>query len=101
MTFKKTVENFVCQHCGHENIGSGFTNHCEKCLWSKHVDVDPGDREATCGGMMEVIEYGIRNKEYRIKHKCNKCGFERWAPVLPHDNFEALLVISKKQADLS
>ncbi len=101
MTFHKKVENFVCEKCSHENIGNGFTNHCEKCLWSKHVDVDPGDREAPCAGMMEPIETETKNGELRIKHKCLKCGFERWVVVLPHDNFDAVLAITKKQVDLS
>ena len=26
--------------------GNGYTNHCPKCLWSKHVDINPGDRGA-------------------------------------------------------
>jgi len=99
MAFKKTVENFVCEHCGHENIGSGFTNHCEKCLWSKHVDVDPGDREEKCGGMMEPVEVGVKNSEYRILNRCQKCGFGRWAPLLPNDDYAVALAIAKKRGD--
>ncbi len=97
MTFKKNVENFVCEKCGEANVGNGFTNHCRKCLWSKHVDIDPGDRKETCGGMMEPVEVEIRNKEYRVKQRCQKCGFERWAPVTKEDNFEEILSISKKK----
>ncbi len=100
MSFKKTVENFSCEHCGHENIGSGFTDHCEKCLWSRHVDIDPGDRAQGCGGMMEPNETESKNKELRVKNRCLKCGFERWAPVLPNDNFDAVLALSKKTEDL-
>jgi hypothetical protein len=29
-----------------------YRNHCPACLWSKHVDVQPGDRAATCRGLM-------------------------------------------------
>lgn len=94
MTFKKTVENFVCEHCQHQNIGNGFTDHCERCLWSKHVDVDPGDRTESCGGGMEPIGVKLENRVWRIKNKCNVCGFERWAPVLPNDDFEKVLDIA-------
>jgi hypothetical protein len=101
MSFKKTVENFICEHCGHENIGSGFTDHCEKCLWSKHVDIDPGDRAESCAGMMEPVEIQARSSkhEIRIKNKCLVCGFERWAPLLASDDFEQVLLISKKNED--
>ncbi|MBR6751902.1 MAG: RNHCP domain-containing protein, partial [Alphaproteobacteria bacterium] len=42
--FVKRVENFTCAHCGAEVFGNGYTNHCPKCLWSRHVDNNPGDR---------------------------------------------------------
>jgi Zn finger protein HypA/HybF involved in hydrogenase expression len=48
--FKRTIEDFTCEHCGEQVTGNGFTNHCPQCLWSKHVDIDPGDRLALCGG---------------------------------------------------
>lgn len=95
MAFKKTVENFVCEHCGHDNVGTGFTDHCERCLWSKHVDIDPGDRREECGGMMEPVELGSKNNEARIMEKCLKCGFARWSRVQPNDDFEVVLKVAK------
>ena len=53
--FQKNVEDFVCGNCGGEVVGNGYTNHCPKCLWSKHVDINPGDRAEKCGGMMKPI----------------------------------------------
>ena len=100
MSFTKTIENFICEHCGHKNTGSGFTDHCERCLWSKHVDIDPGDRAQSCGGMMEPVETETKNTGLRLKNKCVKCGFERWAPLLSQDNFDAVLAVSKKMEDL-
>lgn len=99
MSFKKTVENFVCEHCGRDNVGTGFTNHCEQCLWSKHVDVDPGDRKAACGGMMEPIDIEVKNSEYRIVNRCQTCGFKRPSPILPNDNFEVAVAMQKKKGD--
>ncbi|HTX82092.1 MAG TPA: RNHCP domain-containing protein [Streptosporangiaceae bacterium] len=29
-----------------------YRNHCPVCLWSKHLDVGPGDRLSGCGGRM-------------------------------------------------
>ena len=53
--FTKTVEDFNCAHCGAVVHGNGYTNHCPHCLYSRHVDNNPGDRLATCGGMMRPI----------------------------------------------
>lgn len=74
MAFIRKVEDFVCSNCGHAVSGSGYTNHCPKCLWSKHVDKDPGDRAEECGGMMEPIGLEGSTSEYRIVHCCEKCG---------------------------
>ena len=41
LKFKRKKENFVCENCGAEVKGDGFTNHCPKCLYSKHVDIFP------------------------------------------------------------
>ena len=72
--FQKKVEDFRCEKCGEKIIGGGYTNHCTKCLWSKHMDVNPGDRAADCGGMMEpILVEGIVDK-YMITQKCKKCG---------------------------
>lgn len=92
--FKKHVENFICEHCGAENIGDGFTNHCAQCLWSKHVDVDPGDRAATCSGMMKPVSVeGIVGK-YDLIFVCETCGHTKKNKVSDRDNFTAVLQIA-------
>jgi rubrerythrin len=75
--FIKKVENFVCENCGHEVVGDGYTNHCPKCLYSKHVDINPGDRMSKCGGMMRPIDLEQKNGNFVIVHQCEKCGFQR------------------------
>jgi hypothetical protein len=44
--FVKNDDFFVCVHCGKEVKPLGYTSrdHCPFCLWSVHVDVNPGDR---------------------------------------------------------
>ena len=61
--FSRKIENFTCQICNHFNQGSGYTNHCTQCFYSKHVDVNPGDRSAECEGMMKPISYKIDKKK--------------------------------------
>jgi rubrerythrin len=96
LKFIKNKENFVCEHCNAEVIGNGFTNHCPKCLWSKHVDVYPGDRKAECGGLMEPVEF-IKEKEgYIFVHKCVKCGYTKRNKMAPDDDFDVAVRIVKK-----
>ena len=82
--FQKRKEDFTCDHCGLAVSGTGYTNHCPRCLWGKHVDVHPGDRAATCGGLMEPIGVSLEHGSYRILHRCVACGreFVRMHPVL-------------------
>jgi hypothetical protein len=94
--FQAKVEDFICEKCGKEVKGNGFTNHCPNCLWSKHVDVNPGDREETCGGMMKPISVEMKNSEYVLLQKCEKCGFERRNKVCKEDNFEEVLKICRR-----
>ncbi len=96
--FQKRVENFVCEKCGAENIGKGYNDHCYKCLWSKHVDINPGDRQATCGGAMEPIAAEPRKtgRECIIHYQCQKCGYKYKVKSLPEDNFEEILKLVNK-----
>jgi len=98
MTFVRTKEDFTCEHCGSTVKGSGYTNHCPKCLWSKHVDVNPGDRAAVCGGMMEPLRIEGTVRAYRILHRCAKCGLERRNSVSDSDDPEAILACAKRAA---
>ena len=95
--FKKRVEDFICEHCGAENAGDGFTNHCKKCLWSKHVDLYPGDRGAECGGMMKPTSVeGIVGK-YDLVFVCEKCGAVKRNKINERDNFDEVLKIAKQK----
>lgn len=88
--FKRNIEDFACGHCGEEVVGNGYTNHCPKCLWSKHVDVNPGDREADCGGMMSPISSEQKSGEWRILHKCQKCGYKKINRLSKDDDFDVV-----------
>ena len=75
--FTKNDNGFLCAHCGKEVLPLGFTsrNHCPFCLWSLHVDVNPGDRANTCGGQMEPIRTEPDPKKgFVIVHRCTRCG---------------------------
>ena len=92
--FKRTIENFICEKCGTAVIGNGYTNHCPNCLYSKHVDINPGDRACECMGLMKPINILQKNGEFIILHKCEKCGFERKNKVNETDNYNSILSIA-------
>ncbi|MBX4210865.1 RNHCP domain-containing protein [Candidatus Parcubacteria bacterium] len=96
--FQRNIEDFKCEHCGHEMKGTGYTNHCSECLWSKHVDVNPGDRASQCGGMMKPVSVELNRGEYAIIHKCEKCGHEKKNKAEKGDNFSTLLHIAESKS---
>lgn len=72
--------------------GSGFTNHCSQCLFSKHVDDVPGDRANSCGGMMEPIDLEMRKGlPHQIVHKCRRCREIKKNKITEDDNLESLI----------
>ena len=96
--FVRFIEDFVCEKCGLSVAGTGFTNHCPKCLWSKHVDINPGDRAAGCGGMMEPVRVEVDGEKYIITNRCVVCGHEKRNKAAKDDDFEVLLEITRKGA---
>lgn len=73
-------ETFTCRSCGWlvtpQGTGSQHRNHCPNCLCSVHLDIEPGDREADCGGLMEPIAVWVRKGgEWAILHRCRVCGW--------------------------
>lgn len=92
--FSRVIENFVCAHCGADCVGNGYTNHCPKCLWSRHVDNNPGDRAATCHGMMKPIAVEVRTDEYIITHRCDKCGKTIRQRAAENDDINTLIALS-------
>ena len=75
--FTKNDSSFICENCGKEvkPLGYSSRNHCPFCLWSLHLDVNPGDRASLCGGKMEPVRVETDpRKGYIIVHRCTACG---------------------------
>jgi hypothetical protein len=81
MSRKAENTGFHCLQCGVEVVpvtNGSYRNHCPICLYSRHVDVMPGDRKNKCGGLMRPV--GVRyhtKKGYQIVHRCVKCSAEQ------------------------
>ena len=76
-------------------MGNGYTNHCPNCLFSKDVDINPGDRAAKCRGLMAPVDIEIKKDDYIIVHRCMKCGKERKNKSASNDNFDTIISITK------
>jgi hypothetical protein len=96
--FKRKIENFTCENCGAKVEGNGYTNHCPVCLYSKHVDVNPGDRAEICGGMTEPVGLRLEKGKYIIRHKCVKCEAERNNHAAENDSTDAFVKLSESLA---
>jgi hypothetical protein len=93
--FTRTIEDFVCEHCETKIAGDGFTNHCSNCLYSKHVDVNPGDRANLCLGLMAPVDFSLIDG---IKHRCLVCNSEKYNKVQLDDNYELIIELSATAA---
>ena len=103
--FTKNDSGFICAHCGKEVEPLGYTsrNHCPFCLWSLHLDENPGDRASGCGGQMEPISAEPDPKKgFIITHRCTKCGALRRNKAAAEaknqpDNMSKLIKLTAKQ----
>ena len=94
-------ESFICKVCDRlvvpDGAGSDHRNHCPYCLSSQHLDIEPGDREADCGGTMEPVAVWVRkNGEWAIIHRCKICGALSSNRIAADDNPMKLMSIAMK-----
>jgi len=77
--------------------GTDHRNHCPNCLHSVHLDIEPGDREADCGGVMEPIAVWVRKGgEWAIIHRCRICGTLSSNRIAADDNDLLLMSLAVK-----
>jgi hypothetical protein len=69
------------------------------CLWSKHVDKNPGDRAEKCGGMMKPVSVIKTKGDFSIIHQCQVCGFEKKNKLAPEDDFDKVVRLSKGESE--
>ncbi len=96
-TFNEIDEEFTCEHCGKlvPKLGYSCRNHCPYCLYSKHVDINPGDRAEECKGLLEPIGVNLQSKKgYVIIYKCQKCGAIRKNVAARDDNMKIIIKLS-------
>lgn len=87
---------FTCVYCKQAVAGPAWgtshRNHCPRCLWSRHLDEEPGDRACPCRGAMEPIGIEVRRDgEWAIIHRCTGCGALKTNRIAGDDHELALL----------
>jgi len=88
--FARKMENFTCEKCGAKVVGSGYTDHCPKCLWGKHVDVNPGDRLSECMGLLQPMRTEHNRNGFIIEYRCEKCRTKKNFSAAENDDKELL-----------
>ena len=99
ITLKKFTmkdEKFVCENCSYtvEKLNYTARDHCPKCLYSKHVDILPGDRANTCSGLLEPIGIEKFKDTYKIIYKCQKCHQLHKNIVAKDDDMDLIISLS-------
>ena len=93
---------FTCIRCAGQapqHTGGSYRNHCPRCLWSKHVDIAPGDRAADCGGAMEPVAVDYSGKKgYILIHRCTVCAAQDRNKLAPDDDVAALIALQRPPA---
>jgi RNHCP domain-containing protein len=93
--------SFRCTHCRldvpTDAPGTRHRNHCPSCLWSRHLDVRPGDRSARCAAAMEPIAVSVRDDgEWQLVHRCRGCDAIRLNRVAGDDNPHSLMKLATR-----
>ena len=97
--FTMKDESFTCEHCHKEVKKLNYTarDHCPFCLYSKHVDINPGDRNNKCHGLLEPIDIEKFKHTYKIIYRCTKCGELHKNILANDDSLDKIIEISTKK----
>ena len=97
--FNMMDENFICENCGKEVKKANYTarDHCPYCLYSKHVDINPGDRANPCKGLLKPIGIEKFKDTYKILYKCTKCNKEHKNIMANDDDMNEIIIVSNIQ----
>jgi len=99
--FTMIDEAFVCNNCGFmvEPLNYTARDHCPKCLYSIHIDNNPGDRACECKGALIPVGIKMKSLEYKIVYKCQKCGQRKINKAANDDNNDLIIKLSSKPVE--
>lgn len=90
-------EVFSCEHCGKkvDKLEYSARDHCPFCLYSKHVDLFPGDRKNNCQGLLEPVGIEKFRHTFKIIYRCVKCKQLHKNIMAKDDNMDLVISLSK------
>lgn len=94
--FSKNDNEFICINCKQKVDKLNYTSrdHCNNCLCSLHVDINPGDRANVCCGLLKPIDIDVSGKKgYVIVYKCERCGKIHRNKAASDDNIETIFSV--------
>lgn len=94
--FNMLDEEFICENCHKKVTKLNYTarDHCPYCLYSKHVDLNPGDRQNQCKGMLKPTSIEKYKNTYKIIYKCQKCQKNHKNIMAQDDDFNKIIELS-------
>ena len=94
--FNMIDEGFICEKCKKKVGRLLYTarDHCPHCLYSKHVDINPGDRQNNCLGLLKPIGIEKFKNTYKIIYVCEKCKKIHKNIMSSDDNFDQIIKLS-------
>lgn len=97
--FNMIDEPFICENCHSKVSTLNYTarDHCPFCLYSKHVDINPGDRSNNCQGLLIPISIEKYKNTYKIIYKCSKCNQIHKNIIAIDDDMEKIINLSVNQ----
>ena len=103
MSRRKENSQFLCEQCGRHVLplsNGSYRNHCPFCLFSKHVDILPGDRASDCGGLMEPVGLTSIKLQDMMEEKFDvlrrSLGEKGYIPMLRYEKGEHIIYVIKK-----
>lgn len=103
---------FRCNHCRsfvvlNRYMGTQNRNHCNFCLWSRHVDIQKGDRASECWGGMLPIGLTLKREgfarfgELMLIHVCQTCLKISINRIAADDSTDEIMTVFKNSQELS
>ena len=97
--FNELDEEFICINCGKkvDKLEYSSRDHCPHCLYSLHVDINPGDRQNNCKGLLKPIDLEKFKDTYKIIYKCEKCNQLHKNIRAKDDNYEEIIKLTNNK----
>lgn len=94
--FNVIDEEFICEKCKKKvsKLKYSCRDHCNYCLYSKHVDINPGDRLNNCKGLLIPISIEKFKDTFKIIYKCEKCNMIHKNIMAKDDNYDLIIELS-------